>query len=187
MDNVVHILEPDPQNFASKGYIHRTLQEILAGTLVPKNALPSLNAAVHTAINGSTTLPYSRRIQHSAILPKRDLVENFVNTTVRELESNTFRPEKYTDPKGSRKFSLLPIFSMQAGHIALNKETLHTILRRAGLGIPIHCSEEDFLRVVWQILTSPILGTKVLRISSHKTWSGGKSSQTDILSMSRQI
>jgi hypothetical protein len=67
-----------------------------------------------------------------------------------QLKAGTFRPKKYTDPKGSRKFTLLHMFSMQAGHIQLDLETLPPILRRAGLVIRCTLSEEEFLRVIWQ-------------------------------------
>ena len=105
---------------------------------------------MYTAINDRTSIHYGRRTQQNAILVKRDQIQDFVDNTARELEADTFRPEKYTDPKGSRKFTLLPIFSMQAGHIQLDLETLPPILRRAGLVTRRTLSEEGFLRAVWQ-------------------------------------
>ena len=105
---------------------------------------------MYTAINDRTSIHYGRRTQQNAILLKRDQIQDFIDNTARELEAGTFRPEKYTDPKGSRKFTLLPMFSMQAGHIQLDLETLPPILRRAGLVTRRTLSEEEFLRAVWQ-------------------------------------
>jgi hypothetical protein len=105
---------------------------------------------VYTAINDRSSIQYGRRTQQNAILLKRDQIQDFVDNTARELEAGTFRAEKYTDSKGSRKFTLLPIFSMQAGHVQLDLETLPPILRRAGLITRRTLSEEEFLRVVWQ-------------------------------------
>jgi hypothetical protein len=93
---------------------------------------------------------YGRNTQLDCILEKREGIQDFVDSTVQAIEAGTFRPEKYTDPKGSRKFTLLPMFSMQAGHIPLDAETLPTILRRSGLTTHVTMSEEDFLRTVWQ-------------------------------------
>jgi hypothetical protein len=105
---------------------------------------------VYTAINDRSSIQYGRRTQQNVILLKRDQIQDFVDNTARELEAGTFRAEKYTDSKGSRKFTLLPIFSMQAGHVQLDLETLPPILRRAGLITRRTLSEEEFLRVVWQ-------------------------------------
>ena len=110
----------------------------------------SLKSAVNTAINGRTPMHYGRNTQLDCILEKREGIQDFVDSTVQAIEAGTFRPEKYTDPKGSRKFTLLPLFSMQAGHIPLDAETLPTILRRSGLATRVTMSEEDFLRTVWQ-------------------------------------
>jgi len=105
---------------------------------------------VHTAIQGRANVAYGRRTQHDSILSKRDQVQDFVDTTIRALEAGTFRPEKHTDPKGSRKFTLLPLISMQAGHIPLDMQTLPIILRAAGLTTRRHLSEQEFILVVWQ-------------------------------------
>jgi hypothetical protein len=105
---------------------------------------------VHTAIQGRTNIEYGRRTLHHSILSERDQVQEFVDSTIRSLEAGTFRPEKYTDPKGSRKFTLLPLISMQAGHIPLDMQTLPLILRRAGHTRRRHLSEEEFTRLVWQ-------------------------------------
>jgi hypothetical protein len=105
---------------------------------------------VYTAINDRSSIQYGRRTQQNVILLKRDQIQDFVDNTARELEAGTFRAEKYTDPKGSRKFTLLPIFSMQAGRVQLDLQTLPPILRRAGLITRRTLSEEEFLRVVWQ-------------------------------------
>jgi hypothetical protein len=85
------------------------------------------------AINRRTPIHYGYAAQHRAILQHREAIQDFVTGTRRELEEGTFRPEKYTDPKASRKFTLLALFSFQAGHIQLDAKTLPLILGRAGL------------------------------------------------------
>lgn len=77
-------------------------------------------------------------------------IRNLVTLIIGELQAGTFRPEKYTDPKGSRKFTLLPVKSLQAGHIALDLATLPRILRAAGLTTTTVMSQEEFERQLWR-------------------------------------
>ncbi|CAO3682968.1 unnamed protein product [Umbelopsis ramanniana] len=151
MDNQVHVLESAPQTFASKGYIFRKLNEIFAGTFVPKRVHSSIEAVVYTAIQRRTDVVFGRRQAHNAIVDKLDQIRGFVTQTIDDINAGIFRPPKYTDPKGSRKFTLLPVKSLQVGHIALDATTLPIILRAAGLTTRRRdLPQDEFERLVWQ-------------------------------------
>ena len=58
---------------------------------------------------------------------------NFISETSTAIDQKTFRPMKYTDPKGARRFTLLPVYSFQLRHISLDNQSFSHILHEAGL------------------------------------------------------
>ncbi|GAB5590927.1 hypothetical protein Unana1_05827 [Umbelopsis nana] len=73
------------------------------------------------------------------------------------------------------------MFSIQAGHIPLDAETLPQILKRAGLVPRRNLSEEDYVQAVWQNFDFSHIGFASLeQLSTEEVkWSGrlGKVSQ----------
>src|ERR1700709_2113896 len=74
----------------------------------------------------------------------RTTIDNFVQQTVDAIEAGGFAPEKYTDPSGSRQFTLVPIYSMQLGPIHLDRYTMSPILRSAGTPCQANVSANQF-------------------------------------------
>ena len=87
---------------------------------------------------------------------------------MQEINADTFRPLKYTDTKGSRKFTLLPVCSMQATHIQLDRATFPYILRRAGLYTGTAMSEETYRQVCGQHLNLQFLGIQSIEDFSQE-------------------
>jgi hypothetical protein len=74
------------------------------------------------------------------------------------LVSNTFCPEKYTDPKGARPFCLLPVYSFQLCHIRFGEETFLLLLRKAGLCKGTKIKQEQLQRIIFQNLDFQKIG-----------------------------
>ena len=102
---------------------------------MPKRSFDSLTSQVDNAISRKTFVNFEAKKlrQCSNILAKQEQISQLVATTVQEISNGSFRPAKHTDPKNCRRFTLLPLCSMQATHISLDKETFPNILRLAGL------------------------------------------------------
>jgi hypothetical protein len=81
---------------------------------------------------------------------KRLQIDKLAEETIQALKSNNFRPEKFTDPKGLRRFTVAPVHSFKCRHIQLDKYTLPPILARAGIECPYYASDDDFLDVLWK-------------------------------------
>jgi hypothetical protein len=79
------------------------------------------------------------------------------------------------------------MFSLQFGHVHLHLETLSPILRRSVLVTGRTLSEEEFLCAFWKNSILRISALKELRFSLPKTWSEGKNSQNDILTIFQKM
>src|ERR1700709_762835 len=76
---------------------------------IPSRSFDSLvvNACNAIAKQDSINFETKKLRSCSSILNKRDEIDLFVSTTMQEINADTFRPLKYTDTKGSRKFSIV--------------------------------------------------------------------------------
>jgi hypothetical protein len=124
----------------------------LKGLTVPQKSFDNLVSLVYNAIASKTVVNFEAKKLRacSPILSQRRQIELFVTTTIDDINAGTFRPAKYTDPRGCQRFTLLPVCSMQATHIQLDRYTFAYILRRAGLYTGGSISEEQFRQICWQ-------------------------------------
>jgi len=58
---------------------------------------------------------------NTRVLPA--LRQIYINVTKDALASNTFCPEKYTDPKGARLFCPLKVYSFQLRHVQFDERS----------------------------------------------------------------
>jgi hypothetical protein len=132
----------------------------LKAYVIPKRSFDSLVSHAHTAISKQASVDFgSKKLRGCGpILSKQDRVNHFVSTTIDEINAGIFQPAKYTDPKGCRRFTLLPICSMQATHIQLDLQTFPYILRRAGLYTGSNMTEERYRQICWQNFNFQVLG-----------------------------
>ncbi|KAG0169462.1 hypothetical protein DFQ30_003588 [Apophysomyces sp. BC1015] len=75
------------------------------------------------------------------------------------IENMTFRPLKYTDPRGCRRFSILPIYSFQCRHVTVDRQALGKLLRDAGTS-PQHSvlSPEEARRIYFDMFWMKKIG-----------------------------
>ncbi|KAG0184918.1 hypothetical protein DFQ28_010232 [Apophysomyces sp. BC1034] len=57
-------------------------------------------------------------------------LKEFITQTITAIDTDCFKPEKYTDPKGSRRFSILPVYSFQVWHIALDGVDVEFVFKK---------------------------------------------------------
>jgi hypothetical protein len=81
----------------------------------------------------------------------------FVYRTREDIVTKTFRPEKYTDPRGVRLYTILPIYSAQMRFIPLNKQALQNILKAINL--------ESLAIEQWKIFAGILLIWKKLALT----------------------
>jgi hypothetical protein len=96
-----------------------------------------------------------------------------VEETKGTIAANAFRPEKYTDPKGGRLFTLLPVYSFQARHIRIDAPTFGRILVDAGLERRATANEEQIYQRYWQNFDMARIGIRdfaSLRTNSLQFW-----------------
>jgi hypothetical protein len=111
-----------------------------------------MKAAVHTAIKNRESVQFTAKIVQTKTFTKDRylLISSFVEETIGALKANTFKPEKYTDAKGSRRFSIAPVHSYQCCYVQLDKYTLPPILARAGITCPSQASDDVLLDILWK-------------------------------------
>ncbi|KAI8989428.1 hypothetical protein BDB01DRAFT_895272 [Pilobolus umbonatus] len=123
---------------ATKGFVHRQLEEIVNFRKLPRQFHSTLENHVRDSINMDqpTIQRYSthsflenirRRSReadpnqgqrHNDLLAQEKAdIDGFVAMTRTSIARSEFRPEQFTDPHGARLFNLLPIFSLQRRYI----------------------------------------------------------------------
>ena len=139
-------------------------QQIFLGVFVPVSIFNSIKATVYSAIKNRGYVNFANSVlrHRNVTLGHRQAICDFAQTTIDAIESNTFAPEKFTDPKGCRRFTLTPIHSFQLRNIPLNKQTLHSIATRAGLPYSWRISNEDFSRYLYQLFDFSTIGFHTL-------------------------
>jgi hypothetical protein len=88
----------------------------------------------------------------------RTTIDNFVQQTIDAIEAGSFAPEKYTDPSGSRQFTLVPIYSIQLRHIQLDRFTMLPILRSAGIPCQANITADEFQALLWRYINFVAIG-----------------------------
>ena len=134
--------------------------QILKGLSVPTRSFDCLTSHVDNAIRRKTSVNFEARKLRECrhILAKQEQIAQLVTTTVEEISNGSFRPAKYTDPKNCRRFTLLPLCSMQATHISLDKQTFPNILRLAGLYTGGPLDERRYREICFQHFNFQNLG-----------------------------
>ncbi|KAG1254311.1 hypothetical protein G6F68_010910 [Rhizopus microsporus] len=116
MEQKKFIQEMKPQDKASRSYVHRKLQELPFVKKLNKSKYRSLKENILTAISSNKSLEITSKLKDT---DKKDIdaVQTFIKTVQTRIQDETFMPLKYTDPRGSRYFSLLPLFKIDSKSI----------------------------------------------------------------------
>ena len=131
----------------------------MKGLTVPQKSFDSLVSLAHNAIESKSHTNFAAKKLRTCtpILSRRPQIEIFVTTTIDDINAGTFRPAKYTDPKGCRRFTLFPVCSMQP-----------YLTRRAGLYTGGAMTEEQFRQICWQNFDFQVLGIESIQDLSQE-------------------
>jgi hypothetical protein len=126
-------------------------KKITKGISLPKKVFDSLLAVVYVAIKYDALPVYGKKvIQCSSLSTEhREQIETFVRDTREAVKGGIFQPEKYTDPKGTRLFTLLPVYSFQLRHVEFDIRTFPPLLRQAGITVPPSMTQDQFRHLLW--------------------------------------
>ena len=118
---------------------------------MPQKVFDSLLATVYVAIKSDNLPTYGRKVRLCSSLSNdhRQQIETFVGNTREAINGGTFQPEKYTDTKGTRLFTLLPVYSFQLRHVQLDMYSFPQLLRKAGIPIPPNITQDQFRHLLW--------------------------------------
>jgi len=101
-------------------------------------------------------------------------ITNFVNETKISISGRNVRPEKYTNPKDARLFTLLPVYSFHPRYIQIDGIVLGKLLVDAGLEMQQNCADDDMTsRRFWQYFDMTRIGMQTfedLNTDRQKFW-----------------
>ncbi|KAL1934210.1 hypothetical protein VTP01DRAFT_6392 [Rhizomucor pusillus] len=123
---IVSKLEKEQQNVVNAIMVLKKIS-------LSKPLFQSLKAAIRKAITSDGTLTLAKKF--TTPLPSEIYAElsAFIADTRKALEAKTFKPEKQTDPREARRFTIFPVYSFQPRHVTLDNQSFTKILVQAGI------------------------------------------------------
>jgi hypothetical protein len=148
---------------------------MVKGVALPKKVFDSLRESIYLSLKKKTNLVYGKKVSRCTLITPEyyQRFDNFVTVTKDALASNTFCPEKYTDPKGARLFCLLPVYSFQLRHVQFDERTFLPLLRKAGLFKGTKIKQEQLQRIIFQNFDFQKIGIQneeSLNLSKRQFW-----------------
>ncbi|KAI7902761.1 uncharacterized protein BX663DRAFT_510396, partial [Cokeromyces recurvatus] len=110
-------MEEKPVAVASKSYIYRKLKELTFTSILNRRSFEYLQDLFLQSINSNAPLILGRKL--AKVKPHLPALETFVTSVKSRIADGTFMPEKYTDKRGYRFFTLLPIYSFEIKSIQI--------------------------------------------------------------------
>ncbi|GAA5814013.1 hypothetical protein MFLAVUS_007503 [Mucor flavus] len=175
MEQIDSIKEHVPEKKANRGSIHRKVKELVRLVDLPRKFQKTLEHHVQEAINiraGKSKFvtqsftnvnkpnranrdTNQRRTRQDLSVEEKTSLDRFVEETRDSIATNTFRPEKYIDPRGARLYTIIPLYSMQMRHIPINRVALAKLLRNHGItNIPT----KSMTQLCWEALDMTKVG-----------------------------
>ena len=75
-----------------------------------------------------------------------NIVQTFIKTVQARMQDKTFMPLKYTDPRGSRYFSLLPLYKIDSKGIQIDAQSFWKLAKQCDNKIkPDQKNDNDFM------------------------------------------
>ncbi|KAL4205885.1 hypothetical protein AB4K20DRAFT_1925791, partial [Rhizopus microsporus] len=155
MEQKKFIQEMKPQDKASSNYVHRKLQLL---SFVKK----SLKENTLTSINSNKTLEIASKLKN---IDKEDIniVQTFIKTVQARMQDKTFMPLKYTDPRGSRYFSLLPLYKIDSKSIQIDAQSFWKLAEQCDIKIkPGQKNDNDLTLWCFNVFDFSKIGYKTL-------------------------
>ncbi|CEJ00390.1 hypothetical protein RMCBS344292_14446 [Rhizopus microsporus] len=121
MEQKKFIQEMKPQDKASNSYVHRKLQELPFVKKLSTSKYRSLKVNILAAINSNKALEMTSKLKN---IDKKDIdaVQTFIKTVQARIQDKTLVPLKHTNPRGSRYFSLLPLYKVGSKSIQIDAQ-----------------------------------------------------------------
>lgn len=94
--------------------------------------------------------PVQRARLNDLLHEEKVAIDEFVARTRNEIVQQQFRPEQYTDPRGARLFTLLPVYSLQNRYIQLNLTALSKIIRTTRIRTRVQ-PDETMNDLCWEL------------------------------------
>ncbi|CEG75460.1 hypothetical protein RMATCC62417_10496 [Rhizopus microsporus] len=118
MEQKKFIQEMKSQDKAPSSYVHRKLQELPFVKKLNTSKYRSLKENTLTAINSNKSLEITSKLRN---IDKKEInaVQTFIKTVQAIIQHKTFMSLNYTDPRGSRYFSLLPLYKIGSKSIQI--------------------------------------------------------------------
>ena len=148
---------------------------MVKGVALPKKVFDSLRESIYLSLKNKTNLVYGKKVSSCTLITPEHYqrFDNFVTMTKNALASNTFCPEKYTDTKGARLFSLLPVYAFSCAMSQFDDQTFLPLLRKAGLFKGTKIKQEQLQRIIFQNFDFQKIGIQneeSLNLSKRQFW-----------------
>ncbi|ORE10450.1 hypothetical protein BCV72DRAFT_313669 [Rhizopus microsporus var. microsporus] len=123
------VQEMKPQDKASSSYVHRKLQVFPFVKKLNTSKYRSLKENTLTAINSKKALEITSKLRN---IDKKDIdaVQNFIKTVQARIQAKTFMPLKYTGLRGSKYFSLLPLYKIASKSIQIDAQAFWRLAKQ---------------------------------------------------------
>ncbi|PHZ11009.1 uncharacterized protein RHIMIDRAFT_244869 [Rhizopus microsporus ATCC 52813] len=145
----------------SSSYVHRKLQELPFVKKLNTSKHRSLKENILAAINSNKALEITskhRNIDRKDI----DAVQAFIKTVQAKIQDKTFMHLKYTDPRGSRYFSLLPLSKIESKSIQINTQSFWRLAKQCDNKIkPVQKDDNDFTLWYFNVFDFSKIGYKI--------------------------
>ena len=162
MEQKKFIQEIKPQDKASSSYVHRKLQELPFVKKLNTSKYRSLKENILTAINSNKSLEITSKLKN---IDKKDIdaVQTFIKTVQASIQYKTFMPLKYTDPRGSRYFSLLPLYKIDSKSIQIDAQSFWKLAEQCDIKIkPGQKNDNDLTLWCFNVFDFSKIGYKTL-------------------------
>ena len=121
------------------------------------------------AINSNKTLKITSKVKS---VDKKDIdaVQTFIKTVQTRIQDETFMPLKYTDPRGSRYFSLLPLFKIDSKSIYIDAQSFWKLAKQCDNKIkPDQKNDNDLTLWYCNVFDFSTIGYKTLEILTSRS------------------
>jgi hypothetical protein len=116
--------EPTSKSNATRGYIQRKIDKIFVEERLSTTFACKLNAKIRERINVEQDKDWDRQTINRLTETQMSCIKALISKVSTKIKSKTFRPKTYSDPKGCRRFTMLPVLSLQHRNIHIDYQTL---------------------------------------------------------------
>lgn len=124
----VYAREPVPKTHVTKSYVKRKIDKILDTRDISGRNKSKLCDRVRKAVNKNESISWTPVLLR-CIGTQRPAVEAMIAKCRNKIDTGTFRPKTFTDPKGCRRYTLCPILSFRQRHLPIDYQVLCSLAK----------------------------------------------------------